>query len=85
MMANGEIVRFLTHTDVTKYLEFKQISGSYVYRGGKIAKVPANEREALSSSLMGIFEKRRMKKFLEWVQNVKDEDPSTHQGNNHFI
>ncbi|KAI9256601.1 GDP dissociation inhibitor [Phascolomyces articulosus] len=82
MMANGEIVRFLTYTDVTKYLEFKQISGSYVYRGGKIAKVPANEREALSSPLMGIFEKRRMKKFLEWVQNVRDEDPSTHQGVN---
>ncbi|KAI9492269.1 GDP dissociation inhibitor [Zychaea mexicana] len=82
MMANGEIVRFLTHTDVTKYLEFKQIAGSYVYRDGKIAKVPSNEREALGSSLMGIFEKRRMKKFLEWVQKVKDEDPSTHQGIN---
>ncbi|CAO3637160.1 unnamed protein product [Cunninghamella echinulata] len=29
---------------------------------------------------MGIFEKRRMKKFLEWAQAYKDEDPSTHQG-----
>lgn len=80
MMANGEIVRFLTYTDVTKYLEFKQISGSFVYRGGKIAKVPSTEAEALTSSLMGIFEKRRMKKFLEWVQKWNDEDPSTHQG-----
>ncbi|KAL1930913.1 hypothetical protein VTP01DRAFT_10050 [Rhizomucor pusillus] len=82
MMANGEIVRFLTYTDVTKYLEFKQISGSFVYRGGKIAKVPSTEAEALTSSLMGIFEKRRMKKFLEWVQKWNDEDPSTHQGLN---
>lgn len=82
MMANGEIVRFLTHTDVTRYLEFKQISGSYVYRGGKIAKVPSNEMEALSSPLMGIFEKRRMKKFLEWVQAWDDKNPSTHNGLN---
>ncbi|KAL0088538.1 GDP dissociation inhibitor [Phycomyces blakesleeanus] len=80
MMANGEIVRFLTYTDVTRYLEFKQIAGSFVYRNGKISKVPANEMEALSSPLMGIFEKRRMKKFLEWAQNYNEQDPATFQG-----
>ncbi|KAI8078013.1 GDP dissociation inhibitor [Gilbertella persicaria] len=80
MMANGEIVRFLTHTDVTRYLEFKQIAGSYVYSGGKVSKVPANGAEALSSPLMGIFEKRRMKNFLLWAESYKDQDPSTHQG-----
>lgn len=80
MMANGEIVRFLTHTDVTRYLEFKQISGSFVYRDGKISKVPATEMEAVRSPLMGIFEKRRAKKFLEFIQNWNDADPSTHQG-----
>ncbi|CAG8789098.1 10634_t:CDS:10, partial [Dentiscutata erythropus] len=80
MMANGELVRILTHTDVTRYLEFKQISGSYVYREGKISKVPASEMEALSSSLMGMFEKRRAKKFFEYMQNWREDDPSTHQG-----
>ncbi|KAI8062391.1 GDP dissociation inhibitor [Gongronella butleri] len=80
MMANGEIVKFLTHTDVTRYLEFKQIAGSFVYSNKRISKVPANELEALSSPLMGIFEKRRMKKFLEWVQKYNVADPSTHQG-----
>ncbi|KAG0243253.1 GDP dissociation inhibitor [Mortierella sp. GBAus27b] len=80
MMGNGELVKILTHTDVTRYLEFKQIAGSYVYRDGKIAKVPATETEALSSPLMGLFEKRRLKKFLEYVRNYKQEDPSTHQG-----
>ncbi|KAI8644059.1 GDP dissociation inhibitor [Parasitella parasitica] len=79
MMANGEIVRFLTHTDVTRYLEFKQIAGSYVYSSQKVRKVPATAKEALSSSLMGIFEKRRMKSFLEWAEQFKDSDPSTHQ------
>jgi Rab GDP dissociation inhibitor len=81
MMASGEIVRFLTHTDVTRYLEFKQVSGSYVYRGDSILKVPSNASEALASPLMGLLEKNRMKKFLEWVQNYNLDDPSTHEGN----
>lgn len=82
MMANGEIIRFLTHTDVTRYLEFKQIAGSYVYASGKIYKVPATEMEAVTSSLFGLFEKRRAKKFFEFVQNYREEDPATHQGLN---
>ncbi|KAF9430349.1 Rab GDP dissociation inhibitor alpha [Podila epigama] len=80
MMANGELVKILVHTDVTRYLEFKQIAGSFVYRDGKIAKVPASEMEAVRSPLMGLFEKRRAKKFFEFVQTYKQEDPSTHQG-----
>ncbi|KAF9137896.1 Rab GDP dissociation inhibitor alpha, partial [Linnemannia schmuckeri] len=80
MMANGELVKILTHTDVTRYLEFKQIAGSYVYRDGTIAKVPATEMEAVRSPLMGLFEKRRAKKFFEFVQNYKADDPATHQG-----
>ena len=36
--------------------------------------------EAVKSPLMGLFEKRRAKKFFEFLQNWKDEDPVTHQG-----
>lgn len=70
----------LVHTDVTRYLEFKQIAGSFVYRDGKISKVPSTEMEAVKSPLMGLFEKRRAKKFFEFLQNWKEEDPTTHQG-----
>lgn len=82
LMANGELTNILVHTDVTRYIEFKQVAGSYVYNRGKVYKVPANEMEAISSSLLGIFEKRRMKKFLEWISAYKEEDISTHQGLN---
>jgi Rab GDP dissociation inhibitor len=68
------------HTDVTRYLEFKQIAGSFVYRDGRISKVPSTEMEAVKSPLMGLFEKRRAKKFFEFLQNWRDEDPATHQG-----
>ncbi|ODQ82740.1 hypothetical protein BABINDRAFT_5662 [Babjeviella inositovora NRRL Y-12698] len=80
LMASGELTNILVHTDVTRYVEFKQVTGSYVYRDGKIAKVPANEMEALKSPLMGIFEKRRMKKFLEFVAAYKEDEASTHAG-----
>lgn len=53
LMANGLLVKLLIHTGVTRYLEFKSIEGSYVYMGGKISKVPVDQKEALSSDLMG--------------------------------
>lgn len=80
MMANGVFVRILTHLSVTNYLEFKQIAGSYVFRDGKISKVPATEMEAARSSLMGLFEKRRAKKFFEWVQGYDQNNPNAWQG-----
>ncbi|KAJ5243197.1 Rab GDP-dissociation inhibitor [Penicillium citrinum] len=86
LMANGELTNILVSTDVTRYLEFKQIAGSYVQQGkgpkATVAKVPSDAGEALRSSLMGLFEKRRAKKFLEWVGEFKEEDPATHQGLN---
>ncbi|EPQ60522.1 rab GTPase activator [Gloeophyllum trabeum ATCC 11539] len=82
IIASGELTKILVHTEVTRYLEFKQIAGSFVYRDGKISKVPSNEMEAVKSPLMGLFEKRRAKKFFEFLQGWKDEDPATHQGIN---
>jgi Rab GDP dissociation inhibitor len=80
IIASGELTKILVHTDVTRYLEFKQIAGSFVYRDGKISKVPSTEMEAVKSPLMGLFEKRRAKKFFEFLQGWKDDDPATHQG-----
>jgi len=78
LMAQGQLVKLLIHTGVTRYLEFKSIEGSYVLgKSGKISKVPADEKEALSSDLMGIFEKRRFKNFLVFVQEFEKDNPST--------
>ena len=83
-MSNGELTNILVSTDVTKYLEFKQIAGSYVQQGSgskaTVAKVPSNAGEALQSPLMGLFEKRRAKNFLEWVGGYKEDDPASHKG-----
>lgn len=85
-MSNGELTNILVSTDVTRYLEFKQIAGSYVQQGAAaratVAKVPSDAGEALRSPLMGLFEKRRAKKFLEWVGEFSQDNPSTHNGLN---
>lgn len=79
-MANGALVRVLIHTDVTKYLNFKVVDGSFVYNKGKIYKVPATDVEALKSPLMGLFEKRRARKFFIYVQDFEESDPKSHEG-----
>ncbi|NXP46860.1 GDIB inhibitor, partial [Heliornis fulica] len=80
LMANGQLVKMLLYTEVTRYLDFKVIEGSFVYKGGKIYKVPSTEAEALASSLMGLFEKRRFRKFLVYVANFDETDPRTFEG-----
>ncbi|KAK5968523.1 hypothetical protein GCK32_001091 [Trichostrongylus colubriformis] len=59
---------------------YEKFMGSYVYKGGKVYKVPADEMEALATSLMGMFEKRRFKKFLCWVQSFDKVNKDTWQG-----
>lgn len=46
----GQLVKMLLYTEVTRYMDFKVIEGSFVYKGGKIYKVPSTEAEALASS-----------------------------------
>jgi len=67
IMANGQLVKLLIYTGVTRYLEFKCIEGSYVYNKTKIEKVPANEIEAATSGLMSMMEKTRFKTFLSRI------------------
>lgn len=46
----------------------------------QVHKVPATDMEALKSPLMGIFEKRRARKFFIYVQDYNESDPKTHDG-----
>jgi Rab GDP dissociation inhibitor len=80
LMACGNLVKVLLQTKVTRYLEFKSISGGYVLKDGKVHKVPATPKEALASSLMGIFQKRRFKNFLQFVSDYDHDDVKTHSG-----
>jgi len=80
IMACGNLVKILIHTQVTRYLEFKSIDGSFVMKDNKLFKVPATPDEAVRTSLMGIFEKRRFRNLLVYVSKYVENDASTHDG-----
>lgn len=79
IMACGELVKILLLTKVTDYLEFKSVAGSYVYKGSKLYKVPCTATEAMSTSLVGMFEKKRLKNFLGYCSEYEESDPKTHK------
>jgi len=80
LMANGNLVQLLVHTGVTRYLEFKSVEGSYVYKGGKVVKVPSGPQEMLSTGLMGLMEKRRFKNLMTMAVEYDEKDPKTQHG-----
>jgi len=92
VMAYGKLVKLIIKTKVSDYLNWKCVEGTYVYQyskggffssaGGKIEKVPANDKEALSSNLMSLFEKRRCQKFFQFVQSFDIKKPETYKNVN---
>ena len=73
------IVCFYSAIDGTYVVQNKE--GGFFSKGGiKIDKVPVTAKEALSSDLMGLLEKRRFQKFLEAMQNFEEGNPKTHGG-----
>ena len=87
IMADGNLVKMLLHTKVTKYLEWKCVAASYVCqhkKGGMfsnskmaVCKVPSNDYEALKSPLMGLFEKKRLINLYKYIDTVDIENPKT--------
>ncbi len=63
-------LHLLSAIDGTYVLQNKE-AGFFSKGGMKIAKVPVTPKEALSSDLMGMMEKRRCQKFMEAMQNFE--------------
>jgi Rab GDP dissociation inhibitor len=80
-MANGTLVKMLVKTDVTRYLDFKLIDGSYCFKKGTgIAKVPATESEAIGTKLLGLLQKNWLRGFLKYIGKYNQADPKTWDG-----
>lgn len=79
LMATGKLVKILRLTGVTRYnMEFMLVEGSYVYRKGKVYKVPATPMEVATSPLLGFLEKNYCRKLVTYVHNYDPNDPKTH-------
>lgn len=67
----------LIKTGVSAYLEWLPVDGTFVYQmktggffskgGAMIAKVPANDKEAIKSNLLGWNEKRKARNFFIYI------------------
>ena len=77
IMSTGNLVKILLHTKVTRYLEWKAVDGSFVFKDKKIEKVPSTPAEALSSNLMSFFQKRYFRSFLIFVDKYERAVPSS--------
>ena len=74
-------MKVLVHTDVTRYLDFKLVDGSYVYKHGSgVHKVPCDGVEALKTGLVGFFQKRKLKSFIDFIAKYDPAKPATHEG-----
>lgn len=71
LMANGKLVKMLIQTGVTKYMDFNGIYGSYVYNSGRIYKLPVTPTEALTSSLVRMFQKPKLRSFADFVAKYR--------------
>ena len=90
IMANGSLVKLLLKTNVSQYLEWKAVDGTFVYQydkggifskaKGAIHKVPATASEAFKSDLMGLMEKNRCKNFFQFIQDYEMDNPKTQNG-----
>lgn len=81
IMANGKLVKILRKTGVTKYnMVFTVVDGSFIVKKKDIHKVPSTVGEVMSSPLMSLFEKFRVKKLLSWVAAYDQNKPKTWGG-----
>ena len=84
IMTNSPLTKLLIITDVSHYIEWKNIEEVFVYQydkggmfssaKGKIYKVPSSQEDIVNSDLMGMFEKNRCKKFYNFVQNYNEKE-----------
>ena len=54
LILSGPMVKMLVHTEVTKYMDFKMIEDIFVYKAGKLYKVPATEADVHNSGKTSI-------------------------------
>ena len=89
VMSNGNLVKLLLKTNVSQYLEWKSVEGTFIYKCkkslnensfGKIERVPSNSFEAFKSDIMNNLEKKLCKNFFTFVQDYDENDKETYEG-----
>ena len=66
-------MKMLRHAECLSYLEFGKVAGSFVLHKDDIKRVPCTVSEVLTSNLLGMFEKNRMRHLMQDISNYFSE------------
>jgi hypothetical protein len=70
VMSRGELVKLLVYTGVANYLNWGGVDGSFVFNTKKLYRVPGTPREMVTSGLVSLMQKNRLRKFGEYLIKI---------------
>ncbi|KAH7826345.1 putative Rab GDP dissociation inhibitor beta [Monocercomonoides exilis] len=79
-LSKGNIMKAIVHTGCNRYLEFHRCKGAFLVKKDKPYKVPSTTGEAATTGLVGMFQKPKLVKFLEFVSKCDADSKDTWQG-----
>ncbi|XP_033118183.1 rab proteins geranylgeranyltransferase component A 2-like isoform X2 [Anneissia japonica] len=72
MFCRGSLIDALIESRVSRYAEFKAITRTLTYIGGRIEKVPCSRADVFSSKYVTMLEKRMLMKFIEFCLHYQE-------------
>ncbi|KAJ3447508.1 rab gdp dissociation inhibitor alpha [Anaeramoeba flamelloides] len=73
-MADGELIQQISNMDVLKYLEYKMVENISIFTEKKMLRVTSLLKNLLKMKGLGILEKRRVKKFFDFLDQIKNNE-----------
>lgn len=68
--SNGGEVSMLISSGVARYLEFKVVENTYLYRDNALQQVPCSKGDLFKSKYITLLEKRALSKFLQTMKQL---------------
>jgi len=74
--SNGGEVSMLISSGVARYLEFKVVENTYLYRDNAFQQVPCSKGDLFKSKYISLLEKRALSKFLQTMKQLVENKES---------
>ena len=63
-LVNGAVQSLMKNYSIEELVKFKLIGGSFLFKSGKLLKIPTSEKSSMKTSLVSFWEKPRLIKFF---------------------
>ncbi|XP_029157061.1 probable secretory pathway GDP dissociation inhibitor 1 [Nylanderia fulva] len=72
LLADGLMKRFLCKYGLSDLVSFTPIKGSFIFKHGKLRTIPTDEKKAMMSNVVGMWQKPKMMKFFWDVRKYSE-------------